>query len=150
MDNIEWHHGFHQHFGLYEWRPAGLNGNGGISRPTDGSQLNLRQGSKTLVNLHAAWPETWQGMKDFARQRFQSKETRVQFPPGAGLGFADQRVLEPAGRNQWLPGVAEEQQQQLGEDIELTDKQQQQQQQGSNGMQEPLLGSKPGRISDAV
>src|SRR5689334_19100360 len=133
MDNIEWHHGFKQHFGLFEWRPASVNGNRGISRPTDGSQLKLREGSKTLVNIHAAWPETWQEMKDFARQTLVDHETQVETPPGADMRFADRGVLEPAGQNGWLPHVPGEQQQRLKAEIEQADERQNQQQEDSNG-----------------
>lgn len=130
MDNIEWHHGFQQHFGLYEWRPE-ANGNGGINRPTDGSNLSLRQGSKTLVELHHSWPETWRDMRPFAGKSFTNHETRVQIPSEAENAFR-------------VPGVSEEQQQQLRSEVEQAD------QQRGVGVQEPLLGPDGGRGSDSV
>eukprot|EP00775_Hariotina_reticulata_P001844 gene1844-2177_t len=69
MDNIEWHHGFHQYFGLYEWRPLSL---GGIGRPTDGSMLELRQGSEALLAIHKTWPDQLADMAAFAQQQMSS------------------------------------------------------------------------------
>lgn len=146
---LQWHHGFNQHFGLYEWRPPGSGS--GPGRPTNGDSLQLRQGSKALVALHAAWPETWQDVAAFARQRFAGPGAASVYSPAAydveqGLGAGDGSGQLPPVQ---VPGVPEQQQQLLRQELRAADAAGASQagQQGGREVEEPLLG---GRISDAV
>eukprot|EP00879_Flechtneria_rotunda_P008762 GHRR01009177.1.p1 GENE.GHRR01009177.1~~GHRR01009177.1.p1 ORF type:complete len:141 (+),score=60.84 GHRR01009177.1:3461-3883(+) len=140
MDNIEWHHGFDQHFGLYEWRPKG---DGGKGRPTDGTTLQLRQGSKTLVALHKAWPETLGEMKNFAQQHWSDKAG----PTTAAVAAAENAAAAAiAAEVVQLPGVPNQQQQAVVQETMQADHHQQQQ---DKGMQEPLL-RQSGSVSDVV
>jgi hypothetical protein len=82
-DNIEWHEGFHMKFGLYEWCPV-------KGRPDDG-ELVLREGSKALQQLHAAWPDRLGELRDYARQLRQQEGSAG---PGGGVGAP---ALEAAG-----------------------------------------------------
>lgn len=80
----EWHHGFNQHFGLYDWRPISFGGSG---RPSDGSLLQLREGSKALVAVHDSWPDNCDAMCAFAQQQMGvggKRDLVAQEPAGAG------------------------------------------------------------------
>jgi hypothetical protein len=147
---MQWHHGFNQHFGLYEWRPPGSNS--GPGRPTDGSSLQLREGSKALVALHAAWPEQWREVAAFAQQSFAGTGPAASAqanPAGAsGAGGEDSSGDGDGAAALKVPGVPEQEQQQLLQEVGAADKAQAGQQ-GRREVEEPLLGG-GGRISDAV
>lgn len=56
MDNIEWHHGFRMKFGLYEFDP--------VQRRN--APIKLRAGSRALVDIHNAWPDTLTDLRRYA------------------------------------------------------------------------------------
>lgn len=157
---LQWHHGFRQHFGLYEWRPAGA---GGPGRPTDGSALQLRQGSKALVALHTAWPERWDEMREFAQQKFGPASAAaaagtglgpqpLEQIAGAGAGVEGFRPRAGDGNGEHssvlgrLTGVHKEYVDDLEQEVLAADTVKQQ---NSGDVEQPLLGG-GGRITDAL
>jgi hypothetical protein len=159
LTTLQWHHGFNQHFGLYEWRPPGTNS--GPSRPTDGSSLQLRQGSKALVSLHAAWPKKWREIVQFAQQEFAGQGGRGGGGAASGSAAAnDATGLQATGvgggsRNEdgraavQVLGAAREEQQKLQEARTVDAAAGQANQLVGREVEEPLLGG-GGRVSDAV
>ncbi|KAF8057245.1 RSP2 [Scenedesmus sp. PABB004] len=131
LDNIEWHHGFNQAFGLFEWRPT-------PGRPASGAALQLRPGAEALVALHRAWPDSVAGVRAFAARHFGGGPGPR---PGTGGGGAPaEALLGP------LPGVPEAEAARVAADVEAADAAAAAQDEVGTERR-PLLG---GRISDVV